>query len=77
MDLDTTSPSAHRPRDAEDEDSSLQQSAHSSPPQDMADSFLEDSASEAEGEAEEEASEDMAGDEEDMDDGGPDAEELD
>jgi hypothetical protein len=41
----------------------------------MSDSFPEDSASEAKGEVEEEAAEEMAGDEEDMDDGGPDAEE--
>jgi hypothetical protein len=37
------------------------------------DSFPKDSASEAKGEAEEEATEEMARDEEDMDDGGPDA----
>jgi hypothetical protein len=67
--------STRRPTDVEDEDFPLQQSAHSPPPHDMVDPFLEDSASEAEGDAKEEIAEEMEGDDEDIDDGGLDVEE--
>jgi hypothetical protein len=46
--MDLESPSSHRPADIEDEDSPLQQSAHPLAHSSMADSYLEDIASEAE-----------------------------
>jgi hypothetical protein len=71
--MDPKSPSSRHPIDAEEEDFPLQQSAFTSS-QPMADSYLEDIASEAEEDADDQAVEEMAEGEEQ--DGGDEAEEA-